>query len=216
MIYLIGNKSTEELVKQTASYSSAPPISQIMNAVSAETGIPVSGLHSYGVKDAASIDRLLANDSYELVWNDVYWETPGVSGVIEASGYNREIVDVDFSTEDNKRQVVFIAVEPTDESTRKAEIVNDGIDTARILVQVYLPDMTAIDTSYNNELKIPFKDPDSRVAYAKVTVTNGTGYKDFKTTKYGSWTILNKHTFPDKNAKVHNGYIYDIDVLMNI
>jgi len=75
--------------------------------------------------------------------------------------------------------------------------------------------MSAIDTSYNDTIKIPFRDPDDRIAYAKIDIINGESYKDFKTTKYGEWVILSKYNFEGKNAKIYPAS-YNICVLMDL
>lgn len=208
MVYVIGNRSTEELVYKTGQYITSPPsVSTILNHVSEDFDVPVSGLCSYGVKGPIE-DRLQSNDDFDLTWSEVY--NPQTSGSINT------IVGLDFTPEDNKRIVIFFAVDPENEENLKQEIIGDGVDFSRVYVKAFLPDLSAIDASFNEELKIPFKDPDGRIAFSKVTLTNGVGYKDFKTTKYGIWYILSKYNFEGKNAKVYDQKVYDMSVLMDI
>lgn len=172
MIYLIGHRTTEELVKQTANYTSAPPIKHILSNVSAEEGIPISGLHAYGVKDKATLDRIMARDSYDLVWRRVY--DPQTSGT-----YN-EIVDVDFSPQDNK---LWVGIE-----SDVTEITADGVDSATITLTVYQSDGVTPKTNVNKSQNLPVDTPKGR-AQAKVTVANGSGTLNLSTTEYGYWTI---------------------------
>lgn len=208
MLYIIGNRETEELVARTGNYiSSPPPTTKILQNISSEYDIPVSGLSIYSPGTEYE-NRILNGDDYDLVWSGVYNAT--TSGVVNT------LVSLDFSAEDNKRLVMFEPVDPSDETIRKSEILGDGIDTARIMTRVYLPDRSEIDTSYNEELKLPFRDPDNRKAYTKINISGGIGYKDFKTTNYGTWGIPSRYNFEGKNAKIYNQIIYDIDVLMDI
>lgn len=207
-MFIIGNINTDELVDYTGTYLSPPSAGAILNRISTETGIPVSGLNSYYETDKSIQTRIQTGAEFTLTWTDVY--------NTNTSGYDHRISAVDFSLEDDKRQVVFVSVDPNDETVRKPEIENDGIDESRILVNVYTPNMSGIDISYSGTLRIPFIDPDGRSALASVPIISGIGYKDFKTTTYGKWIIPSKYNFEDMNAKVYSGYTYDIEVLMNI
>lgn len=216
-MFIVGQISTEVLIKITGQYISTPPSKTLIRkSVSDESGIEESDLFVYHVSDKSIQSRIINKDDFVIVWGDVPWETLDDDDQVIDSGTNHEITSLDFSVEDNKRIVIFFAVDPDNEENLKQEIIGDGVDFSRVYVKAFLPDLSAIDTSYNEELKIPFKDPDGRVAFSKVTLTNGVGYKDFKTTKYGIWYILSKYNFEGKNAKVYDQKVYDMSVLMDI
>lgn len=216
-MFIIGQRSTENIIDVTGKYiSSPPPSSDILNKVSISTGIDLSDLSCYRVASGEDIERLLKGDEYTAIWEDTPWVNTDEEGQVIDSGTNRNITSIDFSVEDNKRIVIFTTDDPSNPGTQKPEIIGDGVDSANIKVMVYLPDMSGIDTSYNEELKVSFIDPDGRSALSKVSIINGMGVKNFKTDKYGRWVLPSKYSFPGKNAKVYENQVYDIDVLMDM
>ena len=199
MMYVIGQLSTGEFVMRTGEYISGtlPSSDSLLAKAFTDSGIGVADLRLYTVTDPAVIERINKDHEYVLTWTDL------------------EITGIDFSLEDSKRMVVFKATDPTDPDIMKLEIVGDGVDYSRILVQVYLPDMSGIDTNYNESVKIPFVDPDNRKASLYVNIVNGLAYRDFRSTKYGVWSIISGHNFEGLNAKVYPA-VYDIEVLLNL
>jgi hypothetical protein len=177
MIYVIGDKTTEELVKQTANYTSAPPINQILANESDRVGVPVSGLYAYGIKDQAILQRLDARDSYDLVWSGVF--DPQTSGTVNS------IVDLDFSSENNKRWIQSL--------TDKEEIVADGADTATVTIRIIKADKSGIDTNVTTTQNVPIDTPDGP-GEAKISITNGVGNLSLATTRHGYWTIPGSQT----------------------
>lgn len=178
-MFITGNIATEELVDRTGTYSSPPSENSIVTRVSAETGINATGLFCYYEADKTIQKRVLANDEFDLVWDDVYWETVDVSGVVTASGYNHQIVSLDFSTEDSKNYLSF--------SVSEEDFDADGVDELRISVEIKNPNLSEL-VNYNGRINIPSLTPNgpAKIGFRFV---GGKASKAISTTKAGGWKV---------------------------
>src|SRR6056297_306625 len=107
-MYLVGRRATEELIHKSGTNSAGDPREDlILNNIIAQQGIEgdvPSNYHVYYLSnDSVDAIRLLSNDDFTLVWSDV---DHGSEGIL------REIVGVDFSIEDNRRLIKFLALDP--------------------------------------------------------------------------------------------------------
>lgn len=208
-MYFIGNISTDALVERTGTYSDPPPRDYVLDRVSESTGIPVTGLFAYYEHDKAKVTRAAKGNSFNLIWSGVYWEqyeSPSFpSGIpsgwtpsVIASGINREIVAVDFAPEDAKR---WLSV-----TSNKTQIVADNVDTAQVRFFVHNADTTP-NTTLNAVQNIVIGTP-TGPAEARITIANGSGVLNLKTTQYGYWK------FPANLNKYPNLRLYsDVEVL---
>jgi len=215
-MYLVGRRATEELIHKSGTNSAGDPREDlILNNIIAQQGIEgdvPSNYHVYYLSnDSVDAIRLLSNDDFTLVWSDV---DHGSEGIL------REIVGVDFSIEDNRRLIKFLALDPDTGVDKKDECLANGVDSILIKCVACDPSdetLETIDTSFEGELNVPFIDPDRRRGFAKVVFTQGIGEKLFKTTKYGEWHIPNRYKYSlEKNAKNFPGASYDINALLDL
>jgi len=169
MGYIIGKKSDESFVTETIK---APEwiIANLHISIVANFG-GVAADYSYYQMTQNEVDRFQNGDDYVLTWAA------------------KEITALDFTTEDAKRHIKIYA--------DKSEIDDDGIDTAQITIEVWKADKSAIDTAVTATKKLIISAP-TGIIPVKVTVTNGTVTRPFKTTKAGTWI------FPADSQRVGN------------
>lgn len=177
-MYIIGNRSNEEIIDRTGMYSVPPPASQIAKHFSKKTGIPVSGLYVYMETDKSVQKRILSGDSFNAVWDDIYWKQTDKNGEIVASGYNRNIIDLDFTPEDTKNYLSF--------SASKKEFKADGQDELLIDVQIKNPKLSVVD--FNGTLNVDATTP-MGPAKLSFNFTKGLASKSLTTTEAGDWEI---------------------------
>jgi hypothetical protein len=212
-MYVVGRIATEELIYVSGILSGGDPKREIIiNNILEQNGGVEEDYFIYYIENGSETQvRLFSSDEFDLVWSDV--DHGGEVGI------THEITDIDFSKEDNKRQIVFIGYDPERPEERKTEFLANGTDGILLKCTVFDPSdptMQKVDTTYTEEIMVPFTDPDKRLAFSKVQFTNGYSEKVFKTTKYGLWSIPSGFNFEGKNAKTYAGAKYELNALLDI
>lgn len=169
-MYITGNISTEELVDKTGTYSSPPPKTAIVTRVSQETGINPTGLFCYYVTDRSVQDRVLANEDFNLIWEDVE---------IASGVYQHQITNLDFTPEESKNYLSF--------SVSQEDFDADGVDELRIDIQMKTPDLSGL-VDYNGRLNISSVTPNgpAKIGFRFV---GGKASKAISTTEAGAWKV---------------------------
>lgn len=171
-MFITGNISTEELVDKTGTYSRPPSKDAILNRVSEETGVDPTGLFCYRVNDKDIQDRILLNEDFDLIWENV--ELGSGTGI-----YQYQITSLDFTPEDSKNYLYF--------SVSKEDFDADGTDEVRINVQMKTPDLSGV-VDYNDKLNILSVTPNGQ-AKLGFRFFNGKASKAISTTKAGVWQV---------------------------
>lgn len=200
MLYVAARKDTQvELEKGTNSldFTNSAQRNAFIAALCNNYGIVDSNLSLYYVEESnADAVRIRNGDSYTLIWTD------------------GEITSFDFSIEDARRILRFNV---KDENNVDSDTLTaNGIDYLTIYAYVFLPDLSAVDTSFSETILIPVRNPAGIQCFIKSTFANGIATKVFKTTEYGIWTIPNGYRFSDISLKISNEITYDINATLDI
>jgi hypothetical protein len=117
------------------------------------------------------------------------WTSAGISGI-------------DFSSETTKPWVKL--------SATTNNIIDDGVDSSVISIQVWQPNLAGIMSGVNKTaFRFPVTTPDG-IRYARINITNGVGSVTFKTTLPGQYII------PANNKRynvfrIFNQLVIDVD-----
>ena len=200
-MYVVGNVDTQAIIYKSGTYGgSNPPDSVILNTISGTYG---SGSYDILAIDDDSNDaaRLMANHDYSGIWS---------------SG---ELTAVDFSLEDDKRLLKFVAMNASGEIS--LTFIADGSDYLNVYAYAFEPgtvgiNMSGLDTTFSGTLEVPVYDPYGVLTYADIPMVSGAGMKQFSTTTYGTWQIPNCYNFDGQNIKVCDEQTYDIIAKLDI
>ena len=167
------------------------------SALGTNYGIADDNLSLFYVAESdASVARIRSGDEYALVWT------------------NGEVTGFDFSDEDAKNILRFDVKDENNETNDT--LTANGVDYLTVYAYVFLPDLSAVDTSFNQTLLIPIIDPSGKTCFIKTAFVNGTASKVFKTTNYGIWRIPNGYRFANVPLKISNEIKYDINATLDI
>jgi len=150
----------------------------------------------YMAESDANVIRIRNGDTYALVWTD------------------GDVTGFDFSDEDAKNILRFDVKDENNETNDT--ITANGTDYLTIYAYVFLPDLSELDTSFNQTILIPIIDPSGKNCFIKTTFVNGVSTKVFKTTNYGIWRIPNGYRFADVPLKISNEIAYDINATLDM
>lgn len=198
---IIANKIDQTVVEIFGPASYEPQDTEAINMSVARYGNTFSDYTIFRIANETSTQRKISSgEKFSLVWNDI---VP-----------NGIIVDIDFTIEDSYLILRCLPVGSTGEVTDT--LVADGIDYIDINTSIWLPDLSVIDTSFNEILLIPVYDPQKRLTFVKIEFFDGVAVKRFSTTVFGIWNIPLDYRFPNFNVKISTEQILDINALMPI
>lgn len=200
-MYIIANKNDQTITEIFGPASYEPDDTEAINMSVAKYGNTFSDYSLFRIENSTHIQRKISSgEKFALIWDDIV-----PKGII---------VDVDFTAEDS---YLILRCEPVGSSGEVTDtLVADGVDYIDIGISVWLFDLSAIDTSFNEILLIPVYDPQRRLTFVKVEFFEGVAVKRFSTTSFGIWNIPLDYRFPTVDVKISTEQILDINALMPI
>ena len=200
MFYIAVRKDTQvELEKggNSLDFANSTQRNAFRLALCNNYGIDNSNLSLFYVAESNdNVARIRNGDTYALVWED------------------GEVTGFDFSDEDAKNILRFDVKD--ENNVTNDTLTANGTDYLTIYAYVFLPDLSGLDTSFNQTILIPIIDPSGKNCFIKTAFVNGVSTKVFKTTNYGIWKIPNGYRFTDVPLKISNEITYDINATLDL
>lgn len=200
-MYIVANKNNQTIVEIFGPSIYEPQDTEAVNMIVAKYGNSFTDYTIFRITNGKlDQQRISSGDKFSLIWNDV---VP-----------NGAIIGIDFTDEENYLILRCLPIGSSGQVTDT--LIADGIDYIDITTMIWLPDLSAIDTSFNETLLIPVYDPQGKITFVKVEFVDGSAVKRFMTTSFGIWTIPIDYRFPDNNIKISTEQVLDINALMPI
>jgi len=164
-MFIAGRISNHSLVEILGQSSNMPDewFPKIKSALAANYGGSESDFYIYTITDNSEIaGRILKGDTFTLIWT------------------NDAITSLDFSSEDAK---LWLQI-----SADKNSFIADSMETILIIASILKADKSGIDTTFSENVDIPFSTPEGIKKY-RFYFVSGVSSKLIKSDMAGKWDV---------------------------